>query len=149
MAIARPSGLTRNPIAMALWVNAILLGGILVVMLSRGNGPTLLPAAFGQNQPPIAGGAGVFIMPGQLGTNQFGCYLLDVDAKTIVVYQYEPQPHRLNLVASRGYDADRFLHDFSTAPPTAEIRRLVDREKQGPRKRDDNVPPENPEKPKE
>jgi hypothetical protein len=139
----------RNPIAVALWANAILLAGIFVVVVSRGSGPTLVPAAFGQNQAPIAGGAGVFIMPCQLAERQWGCYLLDVDAKTLVCYQYEPAARHLNLVASRYYEYDRKLHDMSTTPPTEEIRRLVEREKQGSRKREDDAPPVSPEPPKE
>ena len=134
----------RNPIALALWANAILLGGILIAMLARGNMPSMLPAAFGENQGPIAGGAGVFIMPAQLADRQWGCYLLDVDAKTLVAYQYMPGERKLQFVAARTYEYDRKLHDMSTAPPTEEIRKLVEKEKQGFRKVDENVPANNP-----
>ena len=139
----------RNSIAVALWANAILIGGILIAMLSRGNGPSLIPAAFGQNQGAIAGGAGVFVMPCQLADKQWGCYLLDVDAKTLIAYQYEPGVRQLRFVASRYYEYDRQLRDMSTSPPTEEIRKLVEKQKQGFRNRDENVPPVNPEPPKQ
>ena len=138
----------RNSIALALWANAILVGGILIAMLSRGNVPSLMPTAFGQNQGAIAGGAGVFVMPCQLADKQWGCYLLDVDARTLIAYQYTPGDRKLQFVAARSYDADRKLHDMSTWPPTEEIRKLVEKEKQGFRNREENVPPVNPEVPK-
>ena len=138
----------RNPIALALWANAILLGGILIALLSHANVPSFLPAAFGQNQGAIAGGAGVYVMPGQLAERQWGCYLLDVDAKTLVAYQYMPGDRKLQFVAARSYDHDRKLHDMSTWPPTEDIRKLVEKEKQGFRNREEVAPPQNPELPK-
>ena len=123
----------RNFVALALWANAILLGGILIAMLARGHGPWLTSAAYAE-QAPIAGGAGVFVMPGQLGDRQFGCYLLDVDAQNLIVYQYEPGSRHLTFVAARSYKYDRKMHDFSTSPPTEEIRKLMEKEQQGFRK---------------
>ena len=138
----------KNPIALALWANAILLGGILIVLLTRNSGPSLLPTAFGQ-QAPIAGGAGVFVMPCQLADKQWGAYLMDVDAGTLVVYQYEPGIRQLKFVAARSYQWDRKLTNMSTSPPTEEIRRLVEKEKQGFRRQEENAVPANPEQPKE
>jgi hypothetical protein len=135
---------SRNPVALALLANAILLAGILVTLLSRGHGSGFVPAAFGADQAPIAGGAGVFIMPGQLGDRQFGCYLLDVDSQNLVVYQYEPGTRHLALVAARSYKWDRKLHDLSTSPPTEEIHRLFEKEQQGFRKAQDNAVQPNP-----
>ena len=135
----------KNPVTIALWANAALLGGILIALLSRGNAPSLLPSAFGQNQVPIAGGAGIFVMPAQLANNVWGCYLLDVDTHTLVAYQYEPGIRKLTFVAARSYEWDRFLKDINTTPPTEEIRRQVERQRQGLRKPEENVPPVNPE----
>ncbi len=59
----------------------------------RANGSS---AVYAQNQPPIAGGAGVFVMPAQIGPGQWGCYLLDVDAGTLCAYQYMPGSRRFN-----------------------------------------------------
>jgi hypothetical protein len=139
----------KNPLVLALWANAILLGGILVVLLARGNSggwPSILPAAYAQpvGQAPIAGGAGVFVMPCQLADRQWGAYLMDVDAGTLVVYQYEPGVRQLRFVAARSYRNDTKLHDFSTSPSTEEIRKQIEKEKQGFRR-----PEENPAQPAE
>src|SRR3954454_14664960 len=78
----------HNPIATALYVNAALLLAILVAILSRSG--SMLPTAFAQNLPqqqPIAGGAGLFVMPAQLSDRVWGCYLLDVDTQTLSCYQ--------------------------------------------------------------
>jgi hypothetical protein len=135
----------KNPVVLALWANAILLGGILAVLLARG-GPSLLPAAMAQYQPPIAGGAGVFVMPGQLSREIWGCYLLDVDRQTLVAYEYQPGIHQLKFAAARTYKYDRELHDVNTSPPTEEIRRLVEKEKVMRKQLEENAiqPPERP-----
>src|SRR5262245_1538984 len=52
-------------LTIALYVNAALLGAILVALLARGGPPSMLPAAYAQNQLPIGGGAGVFLVPAQ------------------------------------------------------------------------------------
>jgi hypothetical protein len=134
----------KNPMVIALWANAVVLVGILIVLLSRSNSPSFLPSAFGQNQAPIAGGAGIFVMPAQLASNVWGCYLLDVDSHTLVAYQYEPGNRQLHFVAARSYEWDRFLKDINTTPPTEDIHRLVDRQRQGLRQPAGAAPPGNP-----
>ena len=129
----------QNPLIVALWANAILLGGILIAMLARSGNASFAATALGQNQAPIAGGAGVFVMPCQLATNQWGCYLMDIDAKTLVVYQYEPGIRQLRYVAARYFEHDRKLHDMSTSPPTEEVRQMVEKAKQGFRKADEKA----------
>jgi hypothetical protein len=119
----------KNPVVLALWANAILLAGILGVLLARGGGPSFMSAAMAQNQPQIAGGAGVYVMPGQLSRDMWGAYLLDVDRQTLVAYEYQPGIHQLKFVAARTYKYDRDLQNMSTSPPPEEIRRLVEKEK--------------------
>src|SRR5436305_8141143 len=107
--------LRRNPIALALWANAILLAGILIVLLGRSNSPTFLPMAFGAdetaklplNPPPIAGGGGIFLMPGQFSQNIWGCYIMDVDRQTLCAYTVTGSPPTLRLVAARSFRYDR------------------------------------------
>src|SRR5688572_18316147 len=89
----------HRPLVIALYVNAALLAGILVVMLSRDSALQMLPAAYGQVQQPIAGGGGVFIMPGQLAPGSWGTYMMDIDAQTLSVYQYTPGDNMLRLKA--------------------------------------------------
>ncbi len=121
----------RNPIATALYLNAALLAVLVVVLLGRNSGPNFLPQAFGQNQLPIGGGAGVFIVPAQFNVNSFGCYLMDIDNRTIWAYQY--QNSDLKLVAARNFENDRHLGNYNTTPAPHEIGDLVEKEKQAQR----------------
>ncbi|HWP40924.1 MAG TPA: hypothetical protein VNL70_08355, partial [Tepidisphaeraceae bacterium] len=52
-------------LVIGLYLNAAMLGAILLVLLGRDGPPRLLSGAWGQNQLPIGGGAGVFIVPAQ------------------------------------------------------------------------------------
>src|SRR5688572_29725513 len=103
-----------TPTAVALYVNASVLLAILVALLARNESPAMLPAAYGQTQLPIAGGAGVFVMPAQFAPNIWGCYLLDVDAQTLCAYQYVEGMKQMRLVAARHYAYDRRLKEFNT-----------------------------------
>jgi hypothetical protein len=124
----------NRPLIFALYLNAALLAAILVALVSRDNVPSILPAAFAQRQAPIAGGAGVFVMPAQFAVNAWGCYLLDVDQQTLCAYQYLPNEKQLRLVAARNYTHDRQLGNFNTdAPSPNEARQLVEQEKLGSR----------------
>ncbi|HEY8665518.1 MAG TPA: hypothetical protein VIL86_02580 [Tepidisphaeraceae bacterium] len=135
----------RKLIVYGLYANAALLLAVLVVLLNRGGVPDFLPGAYGQHQPPIAGGAGVFVMPGQLAERAWGCYLLDVDTQTLAVYQYTPSDRLLRLVAARSYKYDRRLMNYNTSPSPQEVQALDDKQtKEG--RTNENVPvaPETP-----
>lgn len=119
---------SNNSLVWALWVNAGLLAVILVVLLGRNGAPSILPAAFAQNQPPIAGGAGVFIMPAQMQNNVWGCYLLDVDNKTLCAYQFYPGEKKLRLTAARSYRYDTKLENYNTEMPPREVKALLDKQ---------------------
>jgi hypothetical protein len=128
-----PTGRNNRPLVMALWANAAMLALILLVLLSRSNAPSLLPAAFAQNQAPIAGGGGVFVMPTQLSATTWGCYLLDVDSQTLCIYQYWPGDKNLRLHAARSYKWDRKLENFNTDTPTPkQVKALLDQAQGGP-----------------
>src|SRR3954468_18842629 len=122
---------SNKPLILALWANAALLAVIAILLATRSNLPSFLPAAYAQNQPPIAGGAGVFVMPGQFRENVWGCYLLDVDSKTLCAYQYFPGEKKLRLAAARSYRSDVKLENFNTDPSPNEIKALVDRQQAG------------------
>jgi hypothetical protein len=115
-------------LALALWANALMLGVVAAVLLSRSPGPSWLPAAFGAAQPSMSGGGGIYAMPAQLAQNQWGCYLLDIDHQTLTAYQYSPSNQQLTFVAARHYRYDMQLHDFSTKPSTKEIQKLIEME---------------------
>ena len=119
---------SNNSLVWALWVNAGLLAVILVVLLGRSGAPSFLPAAFAQNQPPIAGGAGVFVMPAQMQSNVWGCYLLDVDNKTLCAYQFYPGEKKLRLTAARSYRYDTKLENYTTEMSPREVKALLDKQ---------------------
>lgn len=115
----------------ALFAIVVLLLANLAVLLSRGDSPTILSAAWAQQrQGPIAGGAGLFVMPAQLSGNQWGCYLMDVDRGTLCVYQYQAGMSQLKLVAARNFTNDTKLSNMNTAPSPQEISDLVDKQNQ-------------------
>ena len=92
----------RNPVATALWANAALLAVIALVLLNRAAAPPRsCPPRSPRTSRPSPGGAGVFVMPGQFKENVWGCYLLDVDNKTLCAYQYFPGDKKLRLAAAR------------------------------------------------
>ena len=123
----------RNPVATALYVNAALLAAILIALLSRSDAPTLIAPAMGQaQQPAIAGGAGLFVVPAQFSTTTWGCYLMDVDQQTLCAYQYLPGEKKLRLVAARDFSNDRKLKQYnSDSPSSAEVKDLIAKEQAG------------------
>lgn len=135
-----------NPVVTALYINAALLAVLIVVLLAR-DGGTLLSPAYAQQQPPIAGGAGIFIMPGQFSTNAWGCYLLDVDQQTLAAYQYVPGDKNLRLIAARNFQYDRRLRNFNTDPDPQEINELVQKQNNPPRTMNPDMAPPSPEDP--
>jgi hypothetical protein len=150
----------RHPVALALWANALLLGGILIAMLARGNSPGMLPMAMAADEAskfplapqPIAGGGGLFLMPAQLSVNCWGCYIMDIDRQTLCAYEYRPVEHNLRFVAARNFTYDRQLKNFNTGSNPGEmspdeVRKLVEKEKEDERvKKTDDTPAPAPEK---
>jgi hypothetical protein len=118
----------HNPTAIALYLVAALLALNIIITLSRDSAPSFLPAAYAQRQPPIAGGAGLYVMPAQLSGNTWGAYLLDVDRGTLCVYQFFPGAKQLQFVAARNFVHDQKLKNFNTTPPPQDIADLVEKE---------------------
>ncbi|HQY88842.1 MAG TPA: hypothetical protein PK402_09295 [Tepidisphaeraceae bacterium] len=114
-----------------LYINATLLLAILVALIVRSNGLDLASPAYAQQVPqPIAGGAGFFLMPAQFATNKWGCYVMDVDAQTLVAYEYNPGDRTLRLSAARSFVYDRQLKEYNTGSPTpSEVAKLVEMER--------------------
>jgi hypothetical protein len=111
-----------QPLVIALYVNAALLACVLVAVLSRGGSGVALAAP---SMPPIGGGGGVYMMPGQFSSTNWGCYLLDIDKQTLCAYEYIPSGKQLKLVAARYYRHDRDLRNYNTSPSPEEIERIV------------------------
>jgi len=115
----------NHSVVLALWANAILLGGILFVLLGRERTPAFAAPAFGAEQAPIAGGGGHLRHARPTSQNLWGCYLIDIDRQTLMVYEYQPGTHQLRLVAGRGFKFDRDLTNFGTLPAPDEVKQMV------------------------
>jgi hypothetical protein len=143
----------RNPVAVALYVNAAVLVAILAVMLARDSHQPMVSTAMGQaQQPMIAGGAGLFVMPAQMSGNIWGCYILDVDQQTLCAYNVTGSPPKLTLIAARDFRYDRRVRNYNTLPSPQEIQDLVAKEAASGRVIDRPTPPpvspEQPQQPK-
>lgn len=141
-----PNPRPARAIVWGLWANAILMAAVLLALVSR-DGPSRLPfesAALAQQVPqPIAGGGGFYLMPAQFGRDRWGCYVMDVDAQTLIAYEYVGEPRgdakrELRLVAARTFRWDRQLRNHNTTPPPKDIREIVELEQN--QERDDQWP---------
>jgi len=136
----------NSAIVVALYVNAAVMVVVGVLLLNRPGVPNFLPAAMAQSQGPIAGGAGVIVMPAQLSQNTWGCYLLDIDAQTLAAYQFFPGEKVLKLSAARNFRHDRRLGNFNTLPSPNEVADLVEKERDSGRVLNSvKTPPPSPE----
>ena len=121
----RPSG--NRPLVYALYANAALLLAILLALLARGSSGNFLPSVPGaMAAQPIAGNGSLYLMPGQLLNNVWGCYILDVDSQTLCTYAYNG--NQLQLKAARNIRYDHALTNYNTHPDPEEIRKLVELE---------------------
>jgi hypothetical protein len=114
----------RNLLAYALFANAAMLAGILIVMVGRDRG--LTPAAFGGTSIPLAGGGGIYIMPCELHPSVWGCYLMDTDQQTLCVYEYRSGERALVLTAARHFRYDLGLKDYNTFPAWYDVQKQVE-----------------------
>ncbi len=123
----------RNPIVLALYANAAVLLLILLVIAGRvmatGGFSWFDTPVYAQQEQPVAGGGSLFLMPAQLSSNTWGCYVLDANAQTLTAYQYYSGEKLLRLVAARNVRFDRQLSSYQTSPPPAEVREMVERER--------------------
>ena len=136
----------HNAVVYALSANAILLAGILLALLARSDRAPFASIALAQDRDgggggampmspqPIAGGGGLFLMPAQLASNTWGCYIMDIDQQTLCAYQYAPGERQLRLVAARSIRFDRRLKNFNTDNPSPrEVERMLQREQDNAR----------------
>jgi hypothetical protein len=114
-------------ISIGLFLNAALIGAAVLLLLGRDSSIALQPTANAQSVG-FAGGGGLYLMPAQFGDRAFGCYIMDTDAQTLAAYQYADR--KIKLLAVRSFTSDRQLKDYNTEPPPAEIRSLVEIERE-------------------
>ena len=128
MEAARPN----RAVLYALCANAVLLFAILITLLARtghSGFPESMAFAAAPAAPapqPIAGGpGGLYLMPGQLQKERWGCWVLDVNRETLLAYEYYPGTTQLKFSAARSIRFDRALEHYNTAPPPEEIEQLL------------------------
>jgi hypothetical protein len=80
-------------------------------------------------------------MPAQMQSNVWGCYLLDVDSKTLCAYQFYPGEKKLRLTAARSYRYDTKLENYNTELPPREIKAMFDRQAAGQQAAPGDPPP--------
>lgn len=91
-----------------------------------------MPSALAQDD--LAPGAwrnsgDVIVTPGQMTSNTYGCYVVDVRTGTMCVYQYVPGERLLRLQASRDIRQDVGLKSFNTQPLPSEVAELIEHER--------------------
>lgn len=103
----------------------------LVLWQSFGRPTIRLPEALAQN-PSVAGARGIFAFTGQLDSDRYGLFMIDIEQGTIWVYELEGGggARKLRLAAARTWLYDRYLKDFNCAAPSfREVQELVTRER--------------------
>jgi len=130
-----------KPIVYALYLNAAILLAILLTLLGRGRASvdTAAAQAF-PDQPPIAGGNGIFVMPCQLHPEVWGCYLLDTQRQTLAVYEYRAGQQALVLSAARDFRSDLDLKNYNTFPAWYDIQKAVEEAAKDQRTNESQLP---------
>ena len=80
---------------------------------------------------PASPSSRLVILPGQLSSTTWGCYVFDPDTRTLCVYQYLPGEKILKLQAARMIQQDLNLRSFNTSPQPSEIEDWLQKEKSG------------------
>ena len=117
---------TKQPGTPSRWVLVALLGVIaagLLIELGRAT------AAGGGDLAGEPAGAkpSVMAVTGQITQDGYGIYLVDLNSRTICIYQYVSTQRKLRLLAARTFAFDTQLDDYNTEPSPREIRDLVSR----------------------
>lgn len=108
----------------ALWLIAALLAVIAARSWLPAGGTQ---AALAQGQP-LTGARGIFAFTGQLGPEQYGLFMLDVDQGTVWCYEMTNAQgtRKLRLVAARSWVYDRYLQDYNSLKPDfRDVQELV------------------------
>jgi hypothetical protein len=119
-----------------------------MALLFAGHSNLSAPAyADAPQQTPIAGGAGIFVMPAQFHPAVWGCYLMDVDRQTLCTYEYRAGEKALVLTSARSFRYDLQLKNFNTSPFWYDVQKLVQEQDNTDRINGSNPPPQSPEAP--
>jgi hypothetical protein len=135
---ARGTALTKiNTMTHTHWTRPLLIGnGILLLAVAGLLAGRVLPTAGGQTTTiaiPVTMPSAepqpsqLTVVPAQISSNQFGCYLLDATHQTLSVYQYQPGDNDLKFLAARDVSFDHLVKSYNTSPPPSEIKTIVER----------------------
>ena len=108
----------------------MLLAIIATTLVMRNDrGPLAMPAAFGDT--PMAGARGIFAFTGQIDTNRYGLFMMDVDTRNVWCYEYLPTSQKVRLVFARSFDFDRYLEDHGNDKNTTPdmIHKMVNKQR--------------------
>ena len=73
----------------------------------------------------------MFAFSGQLTKNTYGVYLVDVDAMTLWMYEYQPQERCMRLAAARTWRYDRYLENLNICDlPPEVVERMVEEQRE-------------------
>lgn len=106
------------------WAATVLLSVLAGVLGSQLHSSP--PAAWAQTG---AAGGDVFICAGQVSSDSYGLYLVDLKQRTIGVYQWLPNSRKLRFLAARNYTYDLKLDDYNTEAPPRAIKKLSEQAK--------------------
>lgn len=132
----------------ARWLMVVLLTVIATVLVMRWGDEAGSKPAWAQTAFPGGGvqaaGRGIYAFAGQIGSRNYGLYMLDMDTGTVWCYEVArgtfEEPH-LKLVAARSWIYDRYLEEFNVASPTpAEVQKLVEQQQTAKRGPSPSVP---------
>jgi len=106
---------------------------LIVVLLSVIATALLMEIGFGVSSAQVQVGAAgkdeVFVVAGQVTSDTYGLYLVDVAKRRICVYQWLPGTRKLRLMAVRNYTFDLRLDEYNTEKLPREIKKLVEKGK--------------------
>jgi hypothetical protein len=71
------------------------------------------------------------IVPAQMSSSTWGCYLLDPQSQVLCIYQYIPGERMLRLQAARNIAYDKRLGAFNTSPLPREVAEWLTKEASG------------------
>jgi hypothetical protein len=104
-----------------------VIAACLVMQVITGSQPAGAQVALPEAQ---AAQGSVVAVPGQIGPDAYGLYLIDTQRRTISVYQYiGGSGKELRLLAARTYSYDVQLDEYNTKPSPREIKSLVEQHK--------------------
>jgi hypothetical protein len=68
----------------------------------------------------------VFAVGGQIASDKYGIYLVDVEAGTMALYAWEPRKRKLRWLASRNFTNDLKIDDYNTELKPKQVKELAE-----------------------